>query len=329
MKIIIGGATGLVGKEILEVLQELSPWVDDIVPVASERSAGKTLRFKDREYTIRTFEEALKSGAKYAIFSAGSGVSKQWADRYAKQGITVIDNSSAWRMKPGIPLIVPEVNAHSIKPTDRIIANPNCSTIQLVVALAPLHKKLIIKRIVVSTYQSVSGSGIGGLSQLEAERNQQKADTAVYPHPIDKNAIPHGGDFTDNAYTTEELKLIDETRKILDEPEMAITSTVVRIPVTGGHSESVNIEFERPFGMDEVRTLLQEQSHIVLEDAPGKNLYPMPVNVRKSNKTHIGRIRRDFSVKNGLNMWVVADNLRKGAATNAVQILNLLESKHP
>lgn len=324
MKLIIGGATGLVGQELLEVLKELSPKVEEIVPAASERSAGKTIEFKNKKYTVCTFEEAMKSGAHYAIFSAGSTVSKQWAGPYARQGITVIDNSSAWRMKPGIPLIVPEVNTHSIKPTDKIIANPNCSTIQLVVALAPLHTKFIIKRIVVSTYQSVSGSGINGISQLEAERKQQKAEHAAYPHPIDLNAIPHGGEFAENDYTTEELKLIDETRKILDEPDMAITSTVVRIPVTGGHSESVNIEFERPFTMNEVRTILNEQPHIILEDDPEKDLYPMPLNVRKSNKTHIGRIRRDFSVKNGINMWVVADNLRKGAATNAVQILNTL-----
>ncbi|MFW6019794.1 MAG: aspartate-semialdehyde dehydrogenase [Bacteroidales bacterium] len=324
MDIIVGGATGLVGQEILEVLEELGPQEAKVIPAASERSLGKHITFRDQSIPVVSFAQAANSGARFAIFSAGSAVSLEWAKKYTEKGITVIDNSSAWRMEPDIPLVVPEVNPHHIQKEHKIIANPNCSTIQMVVALAPLHKVFGIKRVVVSTYQSVSGSGLAGIEQLEAERKDQKVQAPAYPHPIDKNALPHGGNFTDNKYTSEEIKLIDETRKILDEPQMTITSTVVRIPVIGGHSESVNVEFETAFSDEQITQTLASAPNIVIEDDPFNNLYPMPVYVRKSNMTHIGRIRRDFSVKNGINMWIVADNLRKGAATNAVQILNLL-----
>ncbi len=324
MKIIIGGATGLVGQEILEVLGELSPQVTEIIPVASERSIGRRISFQGQEFPVISFEDAMKSGALFAIFSAGSGASREWAPRYADNGITVIDNSSAWRKDPEIPLVVPEVNAHILKNPSGIIANPNCSTIQLVVALNPLHKKYGLKRVVASTYQSVSGSGLPGIRQLEAERQGTKPEAPAYPHQIDMNALPHGGDFAEHGYTTEELKLINESRKILELPKLPVTATVVRIPVTGGHSEAVSVELQNEFKLEEVRELLKSAPNIKVEDAPENNLYPMPINVRRSNYTHVGRIRRDFSVKYGLNMWVVADNLRKGAATNAVQILNLI-----
>lgn len=324
MNIIIGGATGLVGQEIRDVLEELSPEVTGIIPVASERSAGKKIRFRGREYSVISFSEALESGASYAIFSAGSEVSKQWAERYAEKGITVIDNSSAWRLKQDVPLVVPEVNAQQIKEEHKIIANPNCSTIQMVIALSPLHKKYKIKRLVIATYQSVSGSGVKGIEQLHAERSDRMPVQKAYPHRIDLNALPHGGSFLDNGYTTEEQKLVDETRKILDNHQMRITSTVVRIPVTGGHSEAVNIEFEKPFVLEELRECLANSKNLIIQDEPERNEYPMPAFVRKSNFTHVGRIRRDESVDNGVNLWIVADNLRKGAATNAVQILNYL-----
>ena len=324
MDIIVGGATGLVGQEILEVLEELGPQETKVIPAASERSVDKHITFRDESIPVVSFAQAINTGARFAIFSAGSDVSREWAKKYTEKGITVIDNSSAWRMNPDVPLVVPEVNTHHILKEHKIIANPNCSTIQMVVALAPLHKAFGIKRIVVSTYQSVSGSGLAGIEQLEAERKDQEVQTRAYPHPIDKNALPHGGNFTDNKYTSEEIKLIDETRTILDEPQMAITSTVVRIPVTGGHSESVNVEFETSFTEEDIIKVLSSAPNIKIEDDPLNNFYPMPVYIRKSNMTHVGRIRRDFSVKNGINMWVVADNLRKGAATNAVQILNNL-----
>ena len=324
MKIIVGGATGLVGQEILEVLEELSPQVTEIIPAASERSIGKQIQFRQQSIPVVSFEEAAKSGAQYAILSAGSDISREWSKKYSEKGITVIDNSSAWRMDPDVPLIVPEINAYHIHENHRIIANPNCSTIQMVVALAPLHQNFKIKRIVVSTYQSVSGSGSAGIEQLEAERENRTPQNQAYPHPIDKNALPHGGTFTTNKYTSEETKLIDETRKILDEKDLAITSTVVRIPVTDGHSEALNVEFKKPFPEKEIFKILSSSPNIKVEDDPDNNIYPMPVNVRKSNMTHVGRIRRDFSVKNGINFWIVADNLRKGAATNAVQILNHL-----
>lgn len=324
MNIIIGGATGLVGQEIRDVLEELSPEVTNIIPVASERSLGQMVSFRGRKYKVISFSEAMESGASYAIFSAGSEVSKQWAERYAKKGITVIDNSSAWRLKQDVPLIVPEVNAQQINEKHKIIANPNCSTIQMVVALNPLHKRYNIKRLVIATYQSVSGSGVKGIEQLHAERIDRTPAQKAYPHRIDLNALPHGGNFLDNGYTSEEQKLVDETRKILDEPQMRITSTVVRIPVTGGHSEAVNIEFEKPFVLKELRECLGSSKNLIVQDEPRRNEYPMPAFVRKSNLTHIGRIRRDESVDSGVNLWIVADNLRKGAATNAVQILNYL-----
>lgn len=329
MQIIVGGATGLVGTEILEVLEELLPEVTGIVPAASERSSGQTVYFREKPFKVVSFKDAMYSGAEFAIFSAGSEVSKQWAPEYAKRGIKVIDNSSAWRNDPQIPLVVPEVNACHLTSGSNIIANPNCSTIQLIVALFPLHENFGLKRVVASTYQSVSGSGKAGIDQLEEERKSGAPSLKAYPYSIDMNALPHGGKFLDNRYTTEEQKLIDETRKILDEPDLPITSTVVRIPVTGGHSESINAELENSFTVKDVQTLLGQFSNIKIEDDPSRNLYPMPIGVRKSNHTHIGRIRRDESVENGLNFWVVADNLRKGAATNAVQILGEFIHSNP
>ncbi|MFO8054807.1 MAG: aspartate-semialdehyde dehydrogenase [Bacteroidales bacterium] len=333
MKIIVAGVTGLVGQEILEVLTELSPQVTSIVPVASERSAGKKISFRGDPYKVVSFPEAKHSGAEYAIFSAGAAVSRQWAYDYAAHGITVVDNSSAWRNDAEVPLVVPEVNADTISRNDKIIANPNCSTIQMVAALSPLHRYYRIKRIVVATYQSVSGSGAAGIEQLEAERAHREPARKAYPHPIDLNVLPHGGDFLEQGYTTEEVKLVDETRKILEAPKMAITATVVRVPVTGGHAEAVNVEFEKSFRLKDIRQLLEDRSGIIVEDRPSENIYPMPLHIRKSNFTHVGRIRRDFSTEHGLNLWIVADNLRKGAATNAVQILNTLtrgrENDHP
>ncbi len=324
MKLIIGGATGLVGRELLAVLQEISPGIAEIVPAASERSVGKLIRFRGKDFPVVSFSRALDSGAGYAIFSAGSEVSRRWAMEYANRGITVIDNSSAWRKAAGVPLVVPEVNAASMGPDDRIIANPNCSTIQMVAVLSPLHQRYGIKRIVVSTYQSVSGSGMAGTAQLMAEQNKEQPELRAYPHPIHMNVLPHGGAFLENHYTSEEQKLVDETRKILNAPDLPITATVARIPVTGGHSEAVNVELKKPFMLEEIRSLLETSPGIKVEDNPAENIYPMPLMVRGSNYTHVGRIRRDLSVENGLNLWIVADNLRKGAATNAVQILNTL-----
>lgn len=332
MKLIIGGATGLVGKELLEVLHD---WdlglhkVEELIPAASERSVGKVIRFKGKDFPVVSFSRALDWGARYAIFSAGSEVSRRWAMEYANKGITVIDNSSAWRSCADVPLVVPEVNASVISPDNRIIANPNCSTIQMVVALWPLHQRYGIKRIVVSTYQSVSGSGLAGTTQLKAEQNKEQPKVRAYPHPIHMNALPHGGVFLENHYTSEEQKLVDETRKILNAPDLPITATVARIPVTGGHSEAVNVELKNPFTLEEIRSLLEKSPGIKLEDNPSKNIYPMPLMVRGSNYTHVGRVRKDLSVKNGLNLWIVADNLRKGAATNAVQILSALLSNAP
>ncbi len=323
MKVAIVGATGLVGRKMIQVLEERNFPLTRIFAIASESSVGKKVPFKQSEIEVISPGEALKSGPDIALFSAGASVSRSWAPRFAKAGATVIDNSSAWRMDPDIPLIVPEINGPLLKKTDKIIANPNCSTIQMLMALAPLHQKFGIKRIVVSTYQSVSGSGKRGVDQLMNERNNRQGKK-IYPHQIDLNTLPHAGDFLENGYTTEEEKLVNETRKILGDDTIAVSATAVRVPVTGGHSESVNLEFKKPFSMDEVLFLLNEMPGLVVQDLPARNLYPMPVFAHEKDEVFVGRIRRDPSIKNGLNLWVVADNLRKGAATNAVQIAEYL-----
>ncbi len=328
MKIVVVGATGLVGGVILKVLEERSFPLSEIIPVASEASVGKKISFGGKEYTVIPAEEAVSRKPSLALFSAGAAASLQLAPLFAKNGITVVDNSSAWRKDPSIPLVVPEVNGAVIKKDDRIIANPNCSTIQMVAALAPIHRYYGIRRLVVSTYQSVSGSGIKGLRQLEAEQLGQQAQQPAYPHPIHLNLIPHGGDFTEDGYTSEEEKLIFESRKILAAPQMAITATVVRVPVTGGHSMSVNIETERAFELNDIRKLMAASEGLALYDEPSRCLYPMPLMAAGKDEVFVGRLRRDHSIANGLNLWVVADNLRKGAATNTVQIAEWLLKNH-
>jgi len=319
MKTAIIGVTGLVGSAFLKVLDELHFPVTELLPAASAASAGKTIVFRGREYKVMTMEECLAASPDIALFSAGSAVSKEWAPRFAAQKCYVVDNSSCWRMDKGIPLVVPEVNPGDINKDTYIISNPNCSTIQLVVVLKPLHDAFGIKRIVISTYQSVTGTGQKAILQLESERNG-KSEPKVYPHPIDMNCFPHGGTFLANGYTTEEQKLIDETRKIMHAPEILVSPTVVRVPVMGGHSESVNIEFEKPVSVKEVREILKSAPGIIVQDTPDKNEYPMPLFSKDRNEVFVGRIRQDETVANGINLWIVADNLRKGAATNAVQI---------
>ena len=326
MKIAIVGVTGLVGRTFLKVLEELNFPVTELLPVASSSSAGKKIRFNNKEYKVITVEEALKAKPQIAMFSAGTAVSKEWAPRFASEKCYVIDNSSCWRMNSEIPLVVPEVNPGDISREKYIIANPNCSTIQMVVVLQPLHKAFKIKRIVVSTYQSVTGTGQKAIEQLESERKGKQC-TKVYPHTIDLNCFPQGGTFLPDGYTTEEQKLIDETRKIMHEPEMLVSPTVVRIPVVGGHSEALNIEFEKPYDIKEIRKILEASPGIVIQDDPSENLYPTPLFACNKNEVFVGRIRRDNTLPNGLNIWIVADNLRKGAATNAVQIAQLLIEK--
>jgi aspartate-semialdehyde dehydrogenase len=323
MKICVVGATGLVGSEMVKVLGEFDLGAIEFYPVASERSVGKTVRFRGEDHSVIGMQEAVDKKARIAIFSAGAAASKQWAPIFAAAGTTVIDNSSAWRQEKDIPLIVPEINAGILNSTHKIISNPNCSTIQMVLVLAPLHRKYGIKRVVVSTYQSVTGSGAKGWQQLENERNGIEAPR-FYPHQIDLNVIPHGGDFSDGDYTSEEIKLDFETRKIIGDDSIRVTATVVRVPVYGGHSESVNIEFERPFEVEEVRAILTAEEGIIVLDDPAKSVYPMPLHCRGQNEVFVGRIRRDNTIPNGLNMWIVSDNLRKGAATNAVQIAKYL-----
>lgn len=311
---------------MLQVLEERNFPVTELIPVASEKSIGKSVKFKGKDYAIVSVAEAVKRKPAVAIFSAGSAASKEWAPKFAEVGTTVVDNSSCWRMYPEIPLVVPEVNANVLNPSNRIIANPNCSTIQLVVALNPLHLKYKIKRIVVSTYQSVTGTGVKAVNQLYAERQGVQADMA-YPHPIDLNCFPHGGTFLDNGYTTEEQKLVDETRKIIGDQNIMVNATVVRIPVVGGHSESVNVEFEKEFDLAEAVELLRSSAGITIQDNPAENHYPMPRYSEGKDDVFVGRIRRDISQPKSLNFWVVSDNLRKGAATNAIQIAEFLNSK--
>lgn len=325
MKIAVVGATGLVGSVMLKVLAEEHLASHEIIPVASAKSVGKKVILGNQEIAVVSIEDALARKPEIAIFSAGSTLSKAWAPKFAEGGTFVIDNSSAWRMDSGIPLVVPEINADAITAQTKIIANPNCSTIQMVMALAPLHRKYGIKRLVISTYQSVTGTGVKAVAQLENERHQRVGEMA-YPYPIDLNVIPHGGDFMEDGYTSEEAKLVHETRKILSDNSLNITATVVRVPVYGGHSEAVNVEFHHDFDLNEVKALLVSTSGIVVQDNPSANEYPMPRFSKDRNEVYVGRIRRDFSQPNSLNLWVVADNLRKGAATNAVQIAKYLIS---
>ena len=322
MRLAVVGATGLVGGEILNVLNEFNVPIDELLLVASEKSIGKTISFGGKSHSIIGMEEAVSAKPDVAIFSAGGSTSLEWAPKFAEVGTTVIDNSSAWRMSPDHKLIVPEINAELLDTSDRIIANPNCSTIQLVMVLAPLHKKYGIKRVVVSTYQSISGTGIKAIKQLENEKNNRKGEMA-YPYPINENCLPHCDVFQDNGYTKEEMKLTNETKKILD-PNINVTATAVRVPVSGGHSESVNIEFESDFDLFDVRKILNETAGVTLQDNPVTNTYPMPLYAKGRNDVFVGRIRRDESQPNSLNLWIVADNLRKGAATNAVQIAQYL-----
>ncbi|MDR1005884.1 MAG: aspartate-semialdehyde dehydrogenase [Bacteroidales bacterium] len=327
MKIAVVGATGLVGRVMLKVLEEKGFGNCDLVAAASEKSVGKSLLFAGKEVKIVSVEDAVNAKCDFAVFSAGSAVSKRYAPLFAEANCIVIDNSSAWRMSEKVPLVVPEINGRAIGKNDKIIANPNCSTIQMVMALAPLHKQYHIRRIVVSTYQSVTGTGVKAIRQLEEEERGGEA-SKIYPHRIHRNLFPHGGDFLANGYTTEEEKLVNETRKIFAEPSIAVSATVVRVPVTGGHSESVNVEFEQDFDLNDIRALLNGFKGINVVDEPSENKYPMPLQSEGRDEVFVGRIRRDFSQPNTLNMWVVADNLRKGAATNAIQIMQYIIDKN-
>jgi aspartate-semialdehyde dehydrogenase len=324
MKVALVGATGLVGEVMIKVLEERNFPVTEFYPAASERSVGKTITYKNKPYKVCSIQDALDAKPAIAIFSAGASVSLQWAEKFAHAGCFVIDNSSAWRMYESIPLVVPEINSHTLTSETKIIANPNCSTIQMVVALQPLHKTYGIKRLVISTYQSVTGTGIKAVKQMDAERAGHKPEQMAYPYPIDLNCFPHGGDFMENGYTSEEMKLVNETRKIMEDNEILITATVVRIPVKGGHSEAVNIELKKPFVMNEVLNLFANTPGLAVQDNVKENIYPMPRYSEGKNEVFVGRIRRDESIENGLNIWVVSDNLRKGAATNAVQIAEKL-----
>jgi aspartate-semialdehyde dehydrogenase len=328
MKIAIVGATGLVGGEILKVLEERNFPVTELIPVASERSVGKQITFKGKQVTIVSFEDAIAAKPAIAIFSAGGGTSLKLAPLFAEAGITVVDNSSAWRMDPTKKLVVPEINANTLTPEDKIIANPNCSTIQMVVVLNPLHKKYGVKRVVVSTYQSVTGTGKAAVDQLFAERSGDHSNPKVYPHPIDLNVLPHIDVFLDNGYTKEEMKMVNETKKIMGDDTIQVTATTVRIPTIGGHSEAVNIEFENDYEVSDVVKILEESEGVIVQDDPKNYIYPMPLTAHGKDEVFVGRIRRDESQPNTLNLWIVADNLRKGAATNAVQIAEYLAANN-
>jgi aspartate-semialdehyde dehydrogenase len=322
MKLAVVGITGMVGQEMIDVLEEMNFHIDEFIPVASERSIGKKIEYNGSEYEVIGMEDAIKLKPNIAIFSAGGSVSLEWAPKFAEVGTTVVDNSSAWRMDETKKLIIPEINGDILTKDDKIIANPNCSTIQMLMSLYPIQKKYGITRIVVSTYQSITGTGIKAVNQLENEYKGESGDMA-YNYQIHQNAIPHCDDFLDNGYTKEEMKLVNETNKIFNS-EISITATAVRIPVMGGHSESVNITLENPFNLKELVDELKSFNGLEVKDDPASNLYPMPFFSRGSNNVYVGRIRKDFSCENSLNLWVVADNLRKGAATNAVQIAKLI-----
>ncbi|WP_027138000.1 aspartate-semialdehyde dehydrogenase [Gaetbulibacter saemankumensis] len=323
MKVAVVGATGMVGEVMLKVLEERNFPVSELLLVASERSVGKKLSFKNQEYTVIGLADAVAAKPQIAIFSAGGDTSLEWAPKFAEAGTTVVDNSSAWRMDPTKKLVVPEINANELTKDDKIIANPNCSTIQMVLALSELHKKYKMKRIVVSTYQSVSGTGVKAVKQLENEIAGIEGEMA-YPYPIGRNALPHCDVFLENGYTKEEMKLAKEPQKIFSDSSFSVTATAVRIPTSGGHSESVNVEFENDFTLPEVRQVISETPGVVLQDDTANNSYPMPIFAHDKDEVFVGRLRRDESQPNTLNMWIVADNLRKGAATNAVQIAEYL-----
>ena len=323
MKVAVVGVTGMVGQVMLQVLEERAFQIDQLIPVASARSIGKNVDFRGQSYTVVGMEEAVTMAPDIALFSAGGGTSLEWAPKFADVGTTVIDNSSAWRMDPNKKLIVPEINAHELTTEDKIIANPNCSTIQMVVAMAPIHKTYGLKRLVISTYQSITGTGVAAVQQLENEYKGEKGEMA-YPYPIHRNALPHCDIFVEDGYTKEEMKLVHETRKILGDAKINITATAIRIPVVGGHSESVNAELEKDYDLSELRQLLHESEGVVVQDNPETNTYPMPLYAQGKDDVFVGRIRRDHSNKNSLNLWIVSDNLRKGAATNAVQIAEYL-----
>lgn len=326
MKVAVVGATGMVGVRMLKVLEERNFPVTELLPVASSKSVGKKVKFKGKEYGVVSMQDAVDAVCDVALFSAGGGVSLEWAPKFAEKGTTVVDNSSAWRMDPSKKLVVPEINANELTKEDKIIANPNCSTIQLVMALKPLHDKYKIKRVVVSTYQSVTGTGKAAVDQLEGEIKGEAVEK-VYPYQIFKNALPHCDVFQENGYTKEEMKLTHETKKILGDNSIAVVATAVRVPVQGGHSEAVNIEFENDFEETEVRKLLSEMPGVIVKDNADTNTYPMPLYAEGNDEVFVGRIRRDFTQPNTLNMWVVADNLRKGAATNTIQIAEYLNEK--
>ncbi len=327
MRVAVVGVTGMVGNIMLEVLDERNFPITELIPVASKRSVGKEINYQGKNYKVVDLETAVAAKPDIALFSAGGSTSEEWAPKFAAVGTTVIDNSSAWRMDLTKKLVVPEINAHLLTKEDKIIANPNCSTIQMVLALAPLHKKYQIKRVVVSTYQSISGTGVKAIKQLENELAGIEGEMA-YPHPIHQNALPHCDVFEENGYTKEEMKLVRETQKILGDKSIAVTATAVRIPTSGGHSEAVNVQFENDFELTEVRNLLENTPGITLQDNPETNTYPMPIYAKGKDDVFVGRIRRDGSQANTLNLWIVSDNLRKGAATNTIQIAeHLINSK--
>ncbi len=323
MKVAVVGATGMVGNVMLKILAERNFPITELILVASEKSVGKEVTYQGKNYKIVGMQTAIDMKPKIAIFSAGGGTSLEWAPKFAKAGTTVIDNSSAWRMNPNNKLVVPEINAHVLTAADKVIANPNCSTIQMVMVLNPLHKKYKIKRVIVSTYQSITGTGVKAVEQLKNEQAGIKGEMA-YPYPIDKNCLPQCDVFTENGYTKEEMKLVNEPKKIMGDDSLRITATAVRVPVVGGHSESVNIEFENDFDLAEVRKMLHQTPGVTLQDNPDTNTYPMPIYAHDKDDVFVGRIRRDESQPNTLNLWIVADNLRKGAATNAIQIAEYL-----
>ena len=326
MKVAIVGVSGVVGQVMLKVLEERNFSIDKLLPVASEKSIGKSITFKGTEHKIIAIQEAIKQKPDIALFSAGASVSLEFAPKFSEVGCFVVDNSSAWRMDENKKLIVPEINGNILTPNDRIIANPNCSTIQMLLPLSELHKQYIIKRIVVSTYQSISGSGQKAIQQFEAERKGESPER-VYPYQIDRNCLAHCDDFVDNAYTKEEMKLVNETQKIFNSPNIKVTATAVRVPVTGGHSESVNIEFENDFSLSDVREIISNTKGVSVQDDIQNQIYPMPINAQGKDDVFVGRIRKDFSQDRSINLWIVADNLRKGAATNTVQIAELLVKK--
>ncbi len=326
MKVAVVGATGMVGRVMIKLLMERNFPVTELIPVASEKSVGSEIEFQGLPVKVVSMEDAAARKPHIALFSAGGGTSTEWAPKFAEVGCTVIDNSSAWRMSPDHKLIVPEINANELTKTDKIIANPNCSTIQMVMALAPLHKEFWLKRIVVSTYQSITGTGKKAVEQMQNER-EGKTGEMVYPYKIDQNCLPHCDVFMDNDYTKEEMKLVKETQKILGDNEIGVAATAVRVPVMGGHSESVNVTFHKEFLLSDVRKILKETPGVVLQDNPTMNIYPMPLHAHNKDEVFVGRLRIDNTMPNTLNMWIVADNLRKGAATNAIQIAEYLVEK--